>query len=112
LHVRASQEFGLNPYEGIGTMRAMWTAAIGLIAVVAASSQIYAGRPNVPSPLFAGKEIPEPPQQRQAWRAPADKVPDKLVKLNEELFKLGFADLRVHRQRSLTARVMIPGSNG
>src|SRR5260370_13642633 len=26
-------------------MRAMWTAAIGLIAVVTASSQIYAGRP-------------------------------------------------------------------
>src|SRR6266852_1513228 len=88
-------------------MRAMWTAAIGLIAVVTASRQIDAGRPNVavPSPLFAGKEIPEPPQQRQAWPAPADKVRDKLVKLNEELFNLGFADLRGCEYRAITVTI-------
>jgi hypothetical protein len=58
-----------------------------------------------PSPLFTGKQIPEPPQQQKPWRAPAHKIPGELVKLNEELFKLGFADPRGCEYRVITVTI-------
>jgi len=75
-----------------------------LIIILLVCSAIEARVPQVdsPSPLFTGKEIPEPPQQGKAWLGPADKVSGDLVKLNEELFKLGFADPRGCEYRVIT----------
>jgi hypothetical protein len=85
-------------------MAAMWKTTTGLIIILTGCRAIVARVPNVdrPSPLFTGKEIPEPPQQGKPWLAPVGKVSDKLVRLNEELFKLGFADPRGCEYRVIT----------
>lgn len=53
-------------------MKLIRQAFIGLVAVLAHFGVVQARVPVVekPSPLFSGKEIPKPPQQEQAWKAP------------------------------------------
>lgn len=46
------------------------------------------------APKFAGKEIPDPPQQRAPWQAPETKLPRFLVSAAEVLFEQGIADPR------------------
>jgi hypothetical protein len=82
-------------------------AAAGLVVFLNVCGLMQARIPRVdtPSPLFRGREIPDPPQQQQPWRVPPGKVPDDLVKLNEELFKLGFADPRGCEYRVVTMTI-------
>jgi hypothetical protein len=89
------------------SMSAVWKSIGGLIAFLSSVSLVQARIPPVdkPSPLFTGKKIPEPPQQEQPWRAPAGKVSANLVKLNRELFKLGFADPRGCEYRVITVTI-------
>ena len=47
-----------------------------------------------PTPKFAGKSIPDPPQQQDPWRAPQTKLPPFLVTATTALFDQGLADPR------------------
>jgi hypothetical protein len=88
-------------------MNLLGKVVVGLLALLTLCSPGRAGRRQVdrPSPLFAGKAIPETPQQRQRWQAPAGKVPDRFIKLNEELFKVGFADPRGCEYRVISVTI-------
>jgi hypothetical protein len=45
-------------------------------------------------PVFAGMSIPDPPQQRAAWRPPATNIPTEFVSAATTLFEQGLADPR------------------
>lgn len=47
-----------------------------------------------PSPLFTGKEIPRPPQQKSAWAVPGTNLPANYATATELLFDQGLADPR------------------
>jgi hypothetical protein len=46
------------------------------------------------SPLFAGTELPQPPQQGAPWTAPASAIPTNYITASTALFNLGLADPR------------------
>lgn len=46
------------------------------------------------SPLFTGKELPRPPEEKSAWLPPATNLPAKYVTACELLFEEGLADPR------------------
>ncbi|MFL5240855.1 MAG: hypothetical protein ACJ8FY_01990 [Gemmataceae bacterium] len=51
-------------------------------------------RVEEPSPLFTGKVIPEPPQQKAKWQPPDNELPKEFVDAATLLFDQGLADPR------------------
>jgi len=54
-----------------------------------------------PAPPFAGKGLPEPPEQGRPWTAPASRLPRFLVDATATLFGQGLADPRGCEYRSI-----------
>jgi len=87
-----------------------------LVLLVAAGAEPYR-----PAPKFDGKTIPDPPQQRAPWEAPATKLPRFLVTATAALFAQGVADPRGCEYREVevgdggivtTHGFVLPGPSG
>ncbi|MCW3060828.1 MAG: hypothetical protein JWQ02_2649, partial [Capsulimonas sp.] len=63
----------------------------------------------VPSPIFLGTSLPQPPQQSSAWAAPAD-LPEPLISATRTLFEQGLADPRGGEYREISVAVGNPWS--
>jgi hypothetical protein len=80
-------------------------------------SRLLAGdepsQPPKPGVLFAGRDLPLPPQQGRPWTPPASKLPEKWITAFQELLRHGFADPRgcEYREVKLTCGSSIWGGS-
>jgi hypothetical protein len=56
-------------------------------------------------PKFSGRELPQPPRQKNLWRAPAGDFPTNLISSVETLFDIGLSDPRGCEYREYEAVV-------
>jgi hypothetical protein len=78
---------------GVAMMKTLIQGGMGVALFVLFCMVSLAGETN-DLPKFTGKELPEPPMQHAAWKAPETTLPTNLVSAAETLFQLGMVDPR------------------